>query len=94
MLDRAQTAGVGASLERFGFRLVTDTCWCMIGEPVIPRGHGTLLTNSGKPVHQGPGLTGQRVRFAGLAAWVDAAETGMVSGAPPEWLMRAAAPPG
>jgi predicted aconitase len=56
----------------------------MIGEPVIPRGHGTLLTNSGKPVHQGPGLTGQRVRFAGLAAWVDAAETGMVSGAPPE----------
>jgi predicted aconitase/predicted aconitase with swiveling domain len=90
MLARARTAGVAQVLEGFGFRLVTDTCWCMIEEPVIPRGSGGLLTNSGKYVHYGPGLTGQRVRFAGLAACVEAASTGLFSGAPPEWLTHAA----
>jgi predicted aconitase/predicted aconitase with swiveling domain len=93
MLARAQAAGVAQALERFGFRLVTDTCWCMIEEPVIPRGPGGLLTNSGKYVHYGPGLTGQRVRFAGLAACVDAAATGSFAGSPPEWLKHAAADP-
>lgn len=88
MLARARTAGVTQALEQFGFRLVTDTCWCMIEEPVIPHGPGGLLTNSGKYVHYGPGLTGQRVRFAGLAACVDAAATGSFAGAPPEWLTR------
>jgi hypothetical protein len=91
MLARARDAGVAQALERFGFRLVTDTCWCMIEEPVIPNGPGGLLTNSGKYVHYGPGLTGQRVRFAGLAACVDAAATGSFAGSPPAWLNRAAA---
>jgi cis-L-3-hydroxyproline dehydratase len=86
MLARAREAGIAQALERFGFRLVTDTCWCMIEEPVIPRGAGGLLTNSGKYVHYGPGLTGQRVRFAGLAACVAAAATGSFAGTPPAWL--------
>ena len=93
VLAQAKAAGVVPSLERFGFRLVTDTCWCMIEEPVIPRSPGGLLTNSGKYVHYGPGLTGQRVRFAGLAACVDSAVTGSFAGAPPAWLARAAASP-
>lgn len=92
MLARARAAGFVDALERFGFRLVTDTCWCMIEEPVIPRGTGGLLTNSGKYVHYGPGLTGRRVRFAGLAACVEAAATGVFAGAPPEWLVRARGP--
>jgi hypothetical protein len=90
VLAQAKAAGIAHSLERFGFRLVTDTCWCMIEEPVIPRSSGGLLTNSGKYVHYGPGLTGQRVRFGGLAACVEAAATGMFAGAPPAWLVRAA----
>jgi predicted aconitase/predicted aconitase with swiveling domain len=90
VLAQAKVAGITQALERFGFRLVTDTCWCMIEEPVIPRSPGGLLTSSGKYVHYGPGLTGQRVRFAGLAACVDAAATGMFAGAPPAWLVRAA----
>jgi len=90
VLAQARGAGVAQSLERFGFRLVTDTCWCMIEEPVIPRGAGGLLTNSGKYVHYGPGLTGRRVRLAGLAACVDAAASGIFAGAPPAWLARAA----
>jgi predicted aconitase/predicted aconitase with swiveling domain len=93
MLARARAAGVAQSLERFGFRLVTDTCWCMIEEPVIPPGPGSLLTNSGKYVHYGPGLTGRRVRFAGLAACVDAAATGSFDGTPPGWLLRAGTTP-
>lgn len=91
LLARARAAGIAQSVERFGFRLVTDTCWCMIEEPVIPRRPGGLLTNSGKYVHYGPGLTGQRARFAGLAACVDAAATGKFAGTPPAWLARAAA---
>lgn len=91
MLAAAREAGIAQALEAFGFRLVTDTCWCMIEEPAIPHGAGGLLTNSGKYVHYGPGLTGQRVRFAGLAACVEAAVTGLFTGAPPLWLRRAAA---
>lgn len=94
VLAEARAAGIAQSLEGFGFRLMTDTCWCMIEEPVIPRGPGGLLTNSGKYVHYGPGLTGQRVRFAGLAACVDAAVAGMFAGAPPAWLAGAAPGPG
>ena len=93
MHARAQAAGIAQALGKFGFRLVMDTCWCMIEEPVISRGPGGLLTNSGKYVHYGPGLTGQRVRFAGLAACVDAAATGSFAGSPPEWLTRAASHP-
>jgi predicted aconitase len=90
LLAQAKAAGIARSLERFGFRLVTDTCWCMIEEPVIPNSPGGLLTNSGKYVHYGPGLTGQRVRFAGLAACIEAAAMGVFAGAPPAWLVRAA----
>lgn len=93
VLARARAAGLLPSLERFGFRLLTDTCWCMIEEPVIPRSPGGLLTNSGKYVHYGPGLTGRRVRFAGLAACVESAVTGVFAGAPPAWLARAAFDP-
>ena len=93
VLAQARAAGIVQDLERFGFRLVTDTCWCMIEEPVIPRTSGSLLTNSGKYVHYGPGLTGRRVRFAGLAGCIDAAVMGSFGGAPPAWLTRAAAKP-
>lgn len=83
---RAVASGAAASLEAFGFRIVRDTCWCMIEEPVILAAGGSILTNSGKYVHYGPGLTGRTVRFAGLAACVDAAVTGRFDPAMPMWL--------
>ncbi len=86
MHERAVAAGIAQELERFGFRIIRDTCWCMIGEPVIPPGDGALLTNSGKYVHYGPGLTGRRVRFASLGGCVEAAVTGRFDGASPPWL--------
>jgi predicted aconitase/predicted aconitase with swiveling domain len=89
-LDRALQAGYVATLERFGVQFVTDTCWCMLGEPVIPPTARTLMTNSGKYAHYAPGLVGRRVHFASLAECVESACTGLASGRLPEWLRGAA----
>ncbi len=86
--DRAREAGIAQELERFGVQFVTDTCWCMIVEPVIPRRAATIMTNSGKYAHYGPGLTGRRFHFGSLAACVDAACTGAASGQRPLWLRQ------
>jgi len=84
--DRAQETGILAELERFGVQFVTDSCWCMIAEPVIPRAARTIMTNSGKYAHYGPGLTGRRFHFGSLAACVEAACTGVASRSRPSWL--------
>jgi cis-L-3-hydroxyproline dehydratase len=86
LYDEARAAGAIDELERFGFQFVTDACWCMLTPSVIPGGPGTVLTNSGKYAHYGPGLINGRVRYAGLAACVDAAETGWYDGMLPDWL--------
>ena len=76
-LSAAEAAGHASALRDFGATLVTDTCWCMLGEPLVPRG-GALMTNSAKYAHYGPGLVGRRVRFASLENCVEAAVTGRV----------------
>ncbi|CAM3781535.1 hypothetical protein CCOS865_03932 [Pseudomonas reidholzensis] len=91
VLEQARTAGHLAVLEAFGVLLVTDTCWCMLGEPVIPPGARTLMTNSGKYAHYAPGLVGRAVHFASLADCVDAACTAKASGRLPAWLEPAVA---
>ena len=88
-LERAQQAGCVETLENFGVQFVTDTCWCMLGEPVIPPTARNLMTNSGKYAHYAPGLVGRRVHFASLAECVDSAITGVASGRLPAWLMAA-----
>ena len=89
VLEQARTAGHLVAIEAFGATLVTDTCWCMLGEPVIPPGATTLMTNSGKYAHYAPGLVGRAVHFASLAECVDAACTGAASGRLPTWLQPA-----
>ncbi|KAL7819108.1 hypothetical protein V8C26DRAFT_396037 [Trichoderma gracile] len=69
----AEQAGLIEELHRFGVELMTDTCWCMIGEPVIPTISRTVMTNSAKYAHYGPGLTGKRFYFGSLERCVDAA---------------------
>jgi len=88
-LERAQQAGYVATLEDFGVLFVTDTCWCMLGEPVIPPSARNLMTNSGKSAHYAPGLVGRRVHFASLAECVESACTGLASGRLPIWLQAA-----
>ncbi|PMY49026.1 MULTISPECIES: cis-3-hydroxy-L-proline dehydratase [Pseudomonas] len=90
VLEQARKAGHIAVIEAFGATLVTDTCWCMLGEPVIPPGAKTLMTNSGKYAHYAPGLVGRKVHFASLAECVDTACSATASGRLPAWLQTAA----
>lgn len=68
----ASQAGLVAELEHFGAQLIEDTCWCMIGDPIIPKHGGAIMTNSAKYAHYGPGLTGKRFRFGSLQECVEA----------------------
>eukprot|EP01052_Picozoa_sp_SAG31_P016239 SAG31_NODE_1069_length_10077_cov_2.403588_4_plen_146_part_00 len=51
----AKDAGHIEVLEDFGVGFVTDTCWCMLTEPVVPVTSRTLITNSAKYAHYAPG---------------------------------------
>jgi cis-L-3-hydroxyproline dehydratase len=84
--DAASKAGYVAAIEAFGAKFITDTCWCMLGEPVVPPNARTLMTNSAKYAHYAPGLVGRGVRLGSMAACVDAATAGEASGDPPDWL--------
>jgi len=89
-LEKARAAGHVAALEAFGVQFVTDTCWCMIVEPLIPKKTRTIMTNSGKYAHYGPGLTGKDFRFGSLAACIEAAVSGTCGDGLPAWLAAAA----
>ena len=86
---QASEAGHLQALERFGVRIITDTCWCMIEEPVVPLTARTLMTNSGKYAHYAPGLVGRKVRFGSLADCIETACSGRASGRLPRWLAAA-----
>jgi len=66
------------SMKSFGIEVINDTCWCMLLEPpVIPANTAaTIMTNSGKYAHYGPGLVNRRFRFGNLADCIKAAHTG------------------
>ncbi|KAF4954842.1 hypothetical protein FGADI_4944 [Fusarium gaditjirri] len=82
----ADQAGLVAQLEDFGVQILTDICWCMVTEPVIPTAAKTIMTNSGKYAHYGPGLTGRGMYFGSLAGCVEAACSGTYEVEKPEWL--------
>ncbi|HBP5287874.1 aconitase family protein [Pseudomonas aeruginosa] len=86
VVAQAEATGHLATLQAFGARLVTDTCWCMLDEPLVPPGARTLMTNSAKYAHYAPGLVGRQVRFAGLAGCVEAAVGGRAPAGLPAWL--------
>ncbi|KAM5347701.1 hypothetical protein ACJ41O_007525 [Fusarium nematophilum] len=85
----ASQAGLIDELETFGVQVLTDTCWCMISDPTIPPAAKTIMTNSGKYAHYGPGLTGRGLYFGSLAGCVDAACRGTYDGEMPQWLQSA-----
>ncbi len=86
VLEQARQAGYIAAIEAFGATIITDTCWCMVGEPVIPPAAKVLMTNSAKYAHYAPGLVGRSVHFASLADCVEAGTTGVARRALPHWL--------
>ena len=89
VLSAARADGTLARLEAFGARLIPDICWCSITEPILPPTARTLMTNSGKYAHYGPGLSGRNVRFGSLADCVHTARTGLAPASPPDWLGEA-----
>lgn len=91
VLEQARAAGHIGVLDAFGATLITDTCWCMLGEPVIPASARSVMTNSGKYAHYAPGLVGRSVHFASLGECVDSACSGTTRGRPPAWLACASA---
>ena len=90
---KAERTGLVARLERFGARLVNDTCWCLIGEPVVTPASRTITTSSAKYAHYGPAVVGRGFQLRGLAGCVDAACTGNAGSALPPWLGSAATLP-
>ncbi|SCN97424.1 related to DUF521 domain protein [Fusarium fujikuroi] len=85
----ASQAGYIEELEKFGIQFLQDTCWCSIEEPVIRKDTRTIMTNSGKYIHYGPGLTGRQFAFGNLEMCIEAACTGKTTGDPPLWLLKA-----
>ncbi|KAE8361352.1 hypothetical protein BDV27DRAFT_167000 [Aspergillus caelatus] len=85
----ASQAGYVGELEAFGVQFLQDTCWCSIEEPVIPKNTRAIMTNSGKYIHYGPGLTGRQFAFGSLEMCVNAACIGKTTGDPPSWLLKA-----
>ncbi|NPD16305.1 DUF521 domain-containing protein [Xinfangfangia sp. D13-10-4-6] len=81
-----EAEGTFARLEAAGVQILPDLCWCSISEPVFPPGTRTLMTNSGKYAHYGPGLSGRQIRFDSLAVCARAAVTGRAAKTLPFWL--------
>lgn len=86
VLDAARADGTLSALEASGVQVIPDICWCTISEPVFPPEAKTVMTNSGKYAHYGPGLSGREIRFGSLADCVEAAFTGQCPSILPSWL--------
>ncbi len=85
--ERAEALGYVARIEAAGGKVINDTCWCFIGEPIVPPDARTIATNSGKFAHYGAGGLGRRMHLRCLADCVEAACTGRVPTTPPPWLL-------
>lgn len=86
IFSQAEANGIVETLQAFGVTFVMDTCWCMIQAPIIPKEGSTLMTNSGKYAHYGPGLVNRPIHFASLKECADSACSGHRVVKEPEWL--------
>lgn len=83
---KADSAGYVKAICDFGGSFMNDTCWCLIGEPVVPREDCNILTNSAKYAHYGPAAVSKGFHFGSLRRCVDAASLGNVDMGLPAWL--------
>ncbi|MFN4193609.1 MAG: aconitase X [Tabrizicola sp.] len=86
--EQARAAGLIDTIRAFGGEVLNDTCWCFIGEPVVPKSVRNIATNSGKYAHYGPPAVGKGFHFASLARCVEAACTGRIDPTPPAWCRQ------
>lgn len=87
-IAQARAEGTLALLETAGVQVIPDLCWCSISRPVFPVQTRTLMTNSGKYAHYGPGLSGCGVRFGSLHQCIEAAMSGLAGEELPAWLRK------
>lgn len=73
-LDALRDEGLIERLSIRGVIVVVDTC--IVVTPVLPRGSGVLVTNSGKFAHYAPSNTGYDVVFASLTECIESAIRG------------------
>lgn len=88
VIAEARAEGTLARLEQAHVRVLPDLCWCSISEPIFPPRARTVMTNSGKYAHYGPGLSGRALRFGSLADCAAAAQTGRAPADLPGWLRQ------
>ena len=88
VIGELRADGTLAALTGAGVQVIPDLCWCSITEPVFPPEARTVMTNSGKYAHYGPGLSGRALRFGSLTDCARAAMTGHAP-PPPEWSLHA-----
>jgi predicted aconitase len=85
VLSEARTRGWADPIEKFGARFSTDTCLCMLNENSLKTATRTVMTNSGKFAHYGPGLIRCGVYFGALSDCVDSAVAGRPIIRAPQW---------
>lgn len=86
IVAQAKEAGYLSEIEKFGGKIITDTCWCMIEDPIIPSQAKVICTNSAKYAHYGPGMTGRKFKLLSLYNCIQEAITGNPSVKPPQWI--------
>ncbi len=74
--DLLAWGGELATLEAFGATVTADTC--IVVSPLVRQSGTTMMTNSAKYAHYGPGITGNRASFASTVDCVASAEAGRV----------------
>ncbi|MCK0198828.1 aconitase family protein [Ancylobacter sp. 6x-1] len=86
VIAQAEREGIRARLSARGVAMVPDLCWCSITRPVFPETARTVMTDSGKYAHYGPGLSGCAVRLGTLEDCVTALTEGRAPPRLPDWL--------
>lgn len=83
--DLLARSGELRSLEAFGAVVTADTC--IVVAPLIRPGARTLMTNSAKYAHYGPGILGVASIFGATEACVEAAVAGRAPKDDGPWMM-------
>lgn len=88
VIARLKADGTLQMLQASGVDVIADLCWCSITEPVFPSSARTIMTNSGKYAHYGPGLSERALRFGSLNDCAKAALSGHAPADLPHWLSQ------
>lgn len=85
--NAAQKEGIISNLENFGAIISTDMCLCMLNEKMLPAHVKSVMTDSGKFAHYGPGLINRDVYFGSMEDCVKSAVLNQAILDKPKWLV-------